>query len=881
MIPQKLRPATKRAALRLVIIALGLPIAAACTSIENRKKTAQQKRSSKAKKNKKSLPHPKKTRVSQSPPNETQSLGKRPAKNKDGSRLEDLAKLSSLKEQERKALAQHYFHSGQNHFNALRYRKAASDLDLSLQADKTNLKVKQLYEKTLWILGDRRGEIHDMARELADTRVVAIRQAQIEIDRLYREGELLLSKEKYSAAVERFERVLEAIRWFPYNIDSGNLKSRAEDQINRAQKLRDKQMIRYRQLRNQAAQQNALAEKNKKILYEKSRLRALYRRAMESYRTERFARTEEICNEILEQDPTDLNSSRLRRAAIELRHRKQAKDTYNLKLEHLKRQLEWIEESAVPYQSIFRFPNKEEWQEIAKRNIQFTYSFEKKAKNTESIQIKRALSIRRIDLNFEGTPFTDCVNFLRDITGLNFVISKEAEEAISDDKEISLRLKQITLKNALELMLSQLGGELDYSIRDGAIVLTTSEENKAELFLEFYEVSSIIKNINDYPGPEVGLSQGNSGQGNTGPSFDLGGDDDDDEPKGGIGAEKLIELIEQVQGDSEEGSLEVSGGVLIVRKPAAIHRKIIKLLEALRRAVGIMVTVEARFLQIQDNFLESIGLDLTGLPQSIFGPRGSAFAPSSAGFNFIDAQGQTNVRANMINLLSSTIGNGAGNPFNIVTSGGGAFQYNVLTDQFQLQAILEAVKKRQKARMVSSPRLTVFNGQRAHFLSINQRAYIEDVEVNQTGVIPVLNPVIGILNTGAILDVRPTVSYDRKYVTMEVRPTLAQQTGTRSSIVTLAGGNTSIPIELPTIVVQKIRTNVTVPDGGSVLIGGMKNLQSQYNETSVPIFGRVPILKNFFRRQGSASLKSSQVVLIKAKITILRELEEAKFGQSN
>ncbi|MDF1665700.1 MAG: hypothetical protein P1V97_28330, partial [Planctomycetota bacterium] len=134
---------------------------------------------------------------------------------------------------------------------------------------------------------------------------------------------------------------------------------------------------------------------------------------------------------------------------------------------------------------------------------------------------------------------------------------------------------------------------------------------------------------------------------------------------------------------------------------------------------------------------------------------------------------------------------------------------------------------------------------------------------------------------GAILDVRPTVSYDRKYVTMELRPTIAQQTGTRSSIVTLAGGNTSIPIELPTIVVQKIRTSVTVPDGGSVMIGGMKNLQSQYNETSVPLLGRVPILKNFFRRQGSAALKSSQVVLIKAKITILRELEEETFGQSN
>ena len=40
-------------------------------------------------------------------------------------------------------------------------------------------------------------------------------------------------------------------------------------------------------------------------------------------------------------------------------------------------------------------------------------------------------------------------------------------------------------------------------------------------------------------------------------------------------------------------------------------------------------------------------------------------------------------------------------------------------------------------------------------LSIAQGAYIKDVEVNQTGVIPVLNPVIGILNSGSILEARP------------------------------------------------------------------------------------------------------------------------------
>jgi len=72
----------------------------------------------------------------------------------------------------------------------------------------------------------------------------------------------------------------------------------------------------------------------------------------------------------------------------------------------------------------------------------------------------------------------------------------------------------------------------------------------------------------------------------------------------------------------------------------------------------------------------------------------------------------------------------AGLPFNITPLGGIAMQYNFL-DTFQIQAILEAVRKTQKAKTVNAPRITVFNGQRSHILSISQRAYIQDVEVNR------------------------------------------------------------------------------------------------------------------------------------------------------
>jgi general secretion pathway protein D len=113
-----------------------------------------------------------------------------------------------------------------------------------------------------------------------------------------------------------------------------------------------------------------------------------------------------------------------------------------------------------------------------------------------------------------------------------------------------------------------------------------------------------------------------------------------------------------------------------------------------------------------------------------------------------------------------------------------------------------------------------------------------------------------------------------------VKPTLALEGTPRiPEPVTLANGNTRIPIELPVITIQKIRSTCTIPDGGTVLIGGLKNFRNQEMESGVPFAVDIPVLKNLFRRQGFSDLKRSLVVLLKANITIIRDEEIATFGR--
>jgi len=179
---------------------------------------------------------------------------------------------------------------------------------------------------------------------------------------------------------------------------------------------------------------------------------------------------------------------------------------------------------------------------------------------------------------------------------------------------------------------------------------------------------------------------------------------------------------------------------------------------------------------------------------------------------------------------------------------------------------------------LNSPRITAFNTQTAHTLVVNQAAYIQDLEVNQTGVIPVINPVIGVLNTGSILEVRPTISFDRKYVVLEIQPTLAEQIGEDQALLNLSGGFTTVPVQLPIVSVTKIKTTVNVPDGGTVLLGGLKREVKQKASIGLPALRRLPLANLFFGRNANAALRSNLFVLINTHITVVHEEEARLFG---
>jgi len=717
-------------------------------------------------------------------------------------------------------------------------------------------------------------------RNLAEQQNVRAQQDRVELERLYVEGRRKMDEEEYSQAIRDFETLLERIRWFPFNVDLSDLRARAEGSKEEAIRLQREKDAAVRRAREENIRRNAQAEMTRSLEYIENRIAEMQRNMRRLYAAKEFEEVVTLAEQILELDPSREDVRQMRRQASEMRHLKAVMEISDRTREEWERTFLSQLESEIPYTEIFNFPSDEHWNRLTRKQV----TVDARALQTETQATKdiRAKLKQRYSVEFPDQPFDEVVSFLQQISGINFVLNKEARDAV-EDSGATVRLAPVNdlpLENILNLVLEGMEPPFGYLIQSGAVLIGPADSIRPDVYLEFYEVSDLTKDHPDFPAPKLALESGSDDSGGSTGLINLEGDDSGGTTKfeADILEELMINSIYGEDGPPDGENIALQGGKLVVRTTLENHQKVQRLLDALRKSTGVMVTVESRFIDLQDNFLESIGVDYgnpfnSNLPNPIADIDGVGTSIQS-GYEFVDAQGQTDVRAAVYNAFSLPLGSSVA-PFELSDRGGFALQYNVL-DTFILEAILEANQKSQEFKQLDAPRVTAFNTQTSHSLVIDQSAYIRDAEVNQTGVVPVINPVIGILNSGSILQVRPTVSHDRKYVILEIEPTLAVQLPSRFKTLTL--GLTTLNVEFPVLSVTNIKTTVTIPDGGTVLVGGLKRTISQDARVGIPAVSRLPLMDFLLGRKGQAQMQSNLFVLISAKITVIRDEEKKRFN---
>jgi general secretion pathway protein D len=84
-------------------------------------------------------------------------------------------------------------------------------------------------------------------------------------------------------------------------------------------------------------------------------------------------------------------------------------------------------------------------------------------------------------------------------------------------------------------------------------------------------------------------------------------------------------------------------------------------------------------------------------------------------------------------------------------------------------------------------------------------------------------------------------------------------------------------VQLPTFAFTTVTTTVSVPDGGTVLLGGIKRLREGRSEFGVPILNKVPYISRLFKNVGIGREAQSLMMMVTPRI-IIQEEEEQKLG---
>lgn len=193
------------------------------------------------------------------------------------------------------------------------------------------------------------------------------------------------------------------------------------------------------------------------------------------------------------------------------------------------------------------------------------------------------------------------------------------------------------------------------------------------------------------------------------------------------------------------------------------------------------------------------------------------------------------------------------------------FQFSL--DSKHLTGVMQAISTSGDLRVVSTPRVTTLNNQKAIVRVVREDVYyLANVEpaVISNGVAtePVINYTPQMVAVGVVLDVTPQVGQDR-VITLNVHPTISDVVGIAES----PNQDTA-----PILAVRELDTVGKVADGETLVIAGLISERTKDTRTGIPILKDLPILGYLF---GATQKEKYNIELIMLLTPVIMEGTEA------
>lgn len=581
--------------------------------------------------------------------------------------------------------------------------------------------------------------------------------------------------------------------------------------------------------------------------------------------------------------------------------------------------------SMIPPTGLIDYPA--EWPQISELRGEPT-AFNDTEENRRALAL---IDSKRIPAQFNDTPLGNVVTFLAAVTSLNIDVDWQSLSNAGIDKEtpVTLNLTNVPIRTVLDRVVEKVSPDplgtngAGWSMTDGVLTIASREVINKNKAIVIYDIRDLIIEIPNYTNaPQFDLQQvlqQASQRGGGGGQSPFQDSQDDNSPRRSL-EERTNDIITIItnnidnQGWRENGGdvgfIQQLQGSLIITNTPANHRAISGLLSQLRAQRALQVNVETRFLIVAQDFFEQIGFDLDVYFNANNNQVRSARAqnPNAQASDFFTNTGEyDNGRFTPAGSTTSQFAGSRPSPLSPISSSqnslgivenltSSAFANGIITgspalgvagqflDDVQVDFLIKATQADRRTVTLNAPRLTFTNGQTSYIVVATSTSFVSDLQpvVSESAV--GFDPTTSAIPEGVTLEVSGTVSSDRRYVTLDVNTATNRIVGfATQSITAVAGGQlqnsaqVGSNIQLPTVTTTQVQTTVTVPDQGTILLGGQRLVTEQEVESGVPVLSKIPIINRFFTNRTTTKEEQTLLILIKPTILIQNEQEERHF----
>jgi len=299
---------------------------------------------------------------------------------------------------------------------------------------------------------------------------------------------------------------------------------------------------------------------------------------------------------------------------------------------------------------------------------------------------------------------------------------------------------------------------------------------------------------------------------------------------------EVREVVAMMIGSEVGNSVVVNpqAGLLVVRASSADQQNVERFLQQAQRNLQRQVILETKILEVSlsDGFQ-------SGINWAQLGSMGNAdFA--------LGVQGDTLDGVNNV---------------------GGVFSAAVSVGDFS--GVLQLLETQGDVRVLSSPRISTLNNQKAVIKVGTDEFFVTDVSTTTTSLAggttaPDLDITLTPFFSGISLDVTPQID-ENDQVTLHVRPTVSRVQDQNKSIQ-LGGSDNVFNLPLALSTTRQSDSIVRARSGQVVVIGGLLENRNSNNDANIPWASKLPIVGSLFQQQRKSLEQTELVILVRPQV---------------